>query len=470
MFTPEATRLRWLWQRICSFDRRVAVIWDGHSLSYGELAGRIELWSSRLNDRVGVGEPCAVVGDDTADACAAMLALLFRGAVAVPLCSLPLRLHDRCLTTARVSQVVNFTGEAGWQYCRRDPGSAPHPLLEELNRRGAAGIVLFTSGSSGDPKAVVWDAEKLIAKHKDRHKTYTTLSMLRLDHIGGLNTLFHTLCGGGTLVVTRSLKPAAVLDAVQRYRVQLLPTTPTFLRMMLISRTFEQFDLSSLELITYGTEPMSPGTLEDLCAALPHVRFKQTYGLSEIGILPTQSTRSDSVWLRLGGDDLGIRVVNGTLWVRAPDSMLGYLNAASPLDADGWLNTQDAVEVEGDAIRILGRRSEIINVGGEKVYPAEVEEVITRAGNVQEAIVYGQRNPITGQVVAAKVRLIQAEAQPQRRIMEICRARLAPHQVPMIIDFADGPLHNERGKTVRRKGNQSQHAPADENEFSEDSP
>src|SRR5262249_41134676 len=157
---------------------------------------------------------------------------------------------------------------------------------------------------------------------------------------------------------------------------------PTFLRMMLIACAHERFDLSSLKLITYGTEPMSAGTLRDLRNALPAVRIKQTYGSSELGILPTQSQASDSLWLKLGVET---RVHDGVLWVRSPAAMFGYLNHNSPFDADGWYNTMDAVEVEGEYMHILGRESEIINVGGEKVYPAEVEDVLLRAGNVREA-------------------------------------------------------------------------------------
>ena len=83
--------------------------------------------------------------------------------------------------------------------------------------------------------------------------------------------------------------------------------------------------------------------------------------------------------------------------------MLGYLNAPSPFDADGWFNTQDLVETDGDYIRILGRKSELINVGGEKVHPTEIENVLLQLDNVKDVTVRGRPNPITGEVVAAKI-------------------------------------------------------------------
>ncbi len=87
---------------------------------------------------------------------------------------------------------------------------------------------------------------------------------------------------------------------------------------------------------------------------MPHVDLKQTYGLSEVGILPTRSRDRDSLWLKLGGDDIGTRVIDGELWIRVPEGMLGYLNHPSPFTEDGWFNTHDAVEVDGDYVRILG--------------------------------------------------------------------------------------------------------------------
>ncbi len=95
--------------------------------------------------------------------------------------------------------------------------------------------------------------------------------------------------------------------------------------------------------------------------------------------------------------------------------MLGYLNAPSPFDEDGWYNTHDVVEVDGPYIRILGRTTELINVGGQKVYPSEVESALLEMDNVREATVWGEPNPVTGQVVAARVTLARPEDQPSVR-------------------------------------------------------
>jgi len=136
-----------------------------------------------------------------------------------------------------------------------------------------------------------------------------------------------------------------------------------------------------------------------------NVKLQQTYGLIEVGVLRSKSERNDSLWVRLGGENYATRIVNGILQIKSDSTMLGYLNAPSPFTKDGWFVTGDKVEVKGKYFKILGRESEIINVGGEKVYPAEVESVIQKIENVAEVTVFGKKNPLMGNIVCAKVRL-----------------------------------------------------------------
>jgi len=147
------------------------------------------------------------------------------------------------------------------------------------------------------------------------------------------------------------------------------------------SHLYSKYDLSSLKRITYGTEVMSQSTLDRVSAQFPGVSLLQTYGLSEVGVLRSQSREDGSLWVRLGGEGFKTKVVDGVLWVKSQYAMVGYLNSPSDFDADGWFNTQDQVEVDGDYFRILGRVTDIINVAGQKVYPAEVEEIILQVEN-----------------------------------------------------------------------------------------
>ena len=221
--------------------------------------------------------------------------------------------------------------------------------------------------------------------------------------------------------------------------------------MMLISGSHQRHDLSSLRLITYGTEPMPQGVLERLSTALPKVRFKQTYGLSELGIMPTKSRADDSLWVKLGGEGFDYEIRDGLLWIRSDMAMLGYLNAAAPFDERGYFNTQDMVETDGEWVRILGRASEIINVAGEKVFPSEVENVLLELPFVLDATVSGRRSHVTGHVVMATLKL---DAPADRRevtraVQEHCRARLEPFKVPVVVEISDADQHSVRYKKMR---------------------
>ena len=354
------------------------------------------------------------------------------------------------IEVAEVGFAIKFEGD-GACWSAASGGTVDHPLLRQLVHQGAPGLILFSSGSTGDSKASVLDFDKLLAKFQDARPAYRTLSFLLLDHIGGINTLFHVLCHGGTLVTAEDRSPRSVCTAIETHRVQLLPTTPTFLRMLLIAEAPKQHDLSSLEIITYGTEPMPASTLAAVREAFPTVRLKQTYGLSELGILPTQSRSSDSPWLKLGGGMFEHRVVDGVLWLRSQTAMLGYLNAPSPFDMDGWFNTQDLVEVDGEYMRILGRKSELINVGGEKVHPTEIENVLLELENVKDVTVRGTPNPITGEVVVARITPTRTENPElfRRRIRKFCQARLERYKMPAVIEFVEADHHGVRFKKSR---------------------
>jgi acyl-CoA synthetase (AMP-forming)/AMP-acid ligase II len=156
--------------------------------------------------------------------------------------------------------------------------------------------------------------------------------------------------------------------------------------------------------------------------------------------------------VKIGGEGFETRVVDGALQIRARSAMLGYLNAPSPFTEDGWLATGDAVETDGEYVRILGRRSEIINVGGEKVYPAEVESVIQKVDNVAAVTVRGERNPITGQIVCARVTPVLPEDPKELalRVKAFCRERLAPFQVPVKVQVTADRQYSDRFKKTRR--------------------
>jgi long-chain acyl-CoA synthetase len=447
----------WLAQRLRDWGSRPALVWRDASWSYLELDRAIEAWRAELGrNGIAQGDVVAICGDYSPNALAALLACLMNGNIIVPLTLASARGWERMMQTAEVGYAIQFDSDDQWRLVSYDR-RVSHPLLRALVERRAPGLILFSSGSTGEAKASALDFSRILEKFKPERPAYRTLAFLLMDHIGGINTFLHALSHGGLIVAAPDRKPDTICATIEARRIELLPTTPTFLRMLMISGAIHRRDLKSLKLVTYGTEPMPLSTLAAVRDSLPWVRLKQTYGLSELGILPTVSRDSASLWLKLGQVGFEHRIVDGVLWIRSETAMLGYLNAPSPFDSDGWFNTQDLVEVDGDFIRIVGRKSELINVAGEKVHPAEVENVLLQLGNVVDATVSARANPVTGQVVAAKITLMKPEDPDafKRRLRAFCRDRLDRYKTPALIEIVAEAHHGERFKKSRSS------APAD---------
>ncbi|HEV7732290.1 MAG TPA: fatty acid--CoA ligase family protein [Candidatus Binatia bacterium] len=442
----------WLQERMAEWPDQPAIVWHDRSFTFATMIELIQGWHRALDEHgVGAGQVVALEGDYSPESCSLLVALTERGAVAVPLSGVSAAERGEFLDIAEVQAVVTFGDEGQWAIEKR-PVQVTHQLTKDLIASGSPGLVLFSSGSTGKSKAALHDFGPLLEKYKVRRPALRTISFLLLDHIGGINTLFHVLSNGGTVVSVAARDPDTVCAAIARHAVELLPTSPTFLNLLLLSEAYMRHDLSSLKLATYGTEPMPESTLARLAEVLPNVRLQQTYGLSEVGILRSKSKDSKSLWVKVGGEGFETKIVDSVLWIRSRSAMLGYLNAPSPFDAEGWMNTQDMVEVDGEYIRILGRKTDIINVGGQKVYPAEVESTLLQMPNVKDVTVFGEKNPITGQVVVARIALNEDEPLPdlKKRMRAFCRDKLQPFKVPVKVELTDRAEHNARFKKIRR--------------------
>ena len=439
----------WLKESMARRDGSPAVVGPWGECSYSELLQRVDDWRSGILSDVPVGAVVAFDGDYGPGAISLVVALALNGNVLLPLSRDIAPSHAEFAAIAQAEYWITSV-ESGPKL-RRLENPATHQLYRELRERRAPGLILFSSGSTGANKCALHDLSRLLAKFTVPRHHYRTLVFLQLDHIGGMNTLFYTLANGGTAVVAHARTPVAVCRAIARHCVELLPTSPTFLNLLLLSEEYVRHDLSSLQLITYGTEPMPETTLRRLAGVFPQVRLLQTYGLSELGILRSQSRGSDSLWVRVGGEGFETKVVEGRLWIRAQSAMLGYLNAANPFDEDGFFDTGDIVDVDGEWIRFRGRQSEVINVGGNKVHPSAVESVLLEMTNVADVAVAAERSPLTGQVVSATVRLIDAEALDafKVRMRAFCASRLSTYAIPVRVRLADGPLHSARFKRHR---------------------
>ena len=429
----------------------ISIIWKGNKYSYKSLIKNIEKSILLIDSyRIKPGTVVALVGDFSPNSIALLLALIKKACIIVPLSGSTNTSEKQLFDIARVefSFIINENDDITTEKFSQISDNEYYKLIREKEHPG---LVLFTSGTTGEPKAAVHDFLAILEKFKLRRKALRTLNFLLFDHWGGLNTMFHILSNGGVVITTIDRNPENICKLIEKYKIELLPASPTFLNLMLLSGGYKNYDLSSLKIISYGTEPMPESTLKRLNKAFPGVNLYQTYGLIELGVMSSKSKKDDSLWVKVGGKGYKTRIVDGILHIKAKSAMLGYLNASSPFTDDGWFITGDEVLQKGNYIKILGRKSEIINVGGEKVYPQEVENVIQEMDNVAEVTVYGEKNSIIGNIVCAKIRLETNENKKQFiiKVKEFCRNKLETFKLPVKVLLSDENLYSSRFKKVR---------------------
>jgi acyl-coenzyme A synthetase/AMP-(fatty) acid ligase len=323
---------------------------------------------------------------------------------------------------------------------------------------GAAGLVLLSSGTTGEPKAILHDFDTLIAQKLERRATRSgsassILMMLLFDHIGGVNTLLNAILVGRPAVIPTERTPEEVCRLIEKHRVRLLPTSPTFLNLMLLGRLHEVHDLGSLRLITYGTEPMPAELLRRISAALPQARLLQTFGTSETGISTTVSESSRSTRFKIDDPDVQHRIVDGELQLRTRTQFLGYLNQeTTTVTEDGWFRTGDLVEQDQDGyLTITGRLRDVINVGGQKVLPLELESILLSSPLVEDCAVYGKPNAITGQSVWVDVRTAPglSKAEARQHVKQFLAERVERFKVPTRVNVVDSVGVSDRFKKKR---------------------
>jgi acyl-coenzyme A synthetase/AMP-(fatty) acid ligase len=431
------------------YAENTAIIWKDNNVSYTAILQRINYWRDKLNE-IQAQQIVCLEGDFSPETIALLYVLIEKNVVVVPLDIHQGKKNITKYDIAQVDMIIRVHDEQVTITERQTDGEK-NKLYQEIFACEAPGLVLFTSGSSGKPKGAVHDFSKLLNKFRTKRKALKTINFLLFDHWGGLNTLFHIMSNGGTVVILENRNPDYVAGLIEKYKVELLPTSPTFLNMLLLSRAYEGKDFSSLKVISYGAEPMPENLLVRLNRVFPEIRLQQTYGLIELGVMRSKSESNESLWVKIGGEGFETRVVDGMLQVKADSNMLGYLNAPSPFTEDGWFMTGDSVEEKDGYYRILGRKSELINVGGEKVFPQEVENVILEIPEISDAIVYGENNSITGKIVCAKVSYKGNEPKSEiiKKIKTFCRTRLQTFKVPVKITVVDETFENDRFKKNR---------------------
>lgn len=319
-----------------------------------------------------------------------------------------------------------------------DPGPVP-----ATSRRLGAGspLLILTTGTSGKPKAARHDWARLIAPVSGARPTPDARWLLayNLNQFAAVQMLLHVLSRQATLVVPASLAPAQVAATIKEAGITHVSGTPTFWR-LLCAHLDSGANVFPLQQITVSGEAVPAPVLDQLVARFPAAHISQIYASTEFGsALSVQDGRSGLPLSALErGDDADVqfRIRDGQLESRSQIGMLGYLG--EPDAGEGWRPTGDLVEVRDGRILFVGRTSEVINVGGVKVHPLPVEELVGRVPGVAMAHAYGRPNAVTGQIVVLDV--VAAPGCDTAAIETAIRAaceQLAPAGRPRRIRFVE---------------------------------
>lgn len=444
----------WFIKNLEKFDDQLALVFDDKEYTYHDITNQIKIYKNTLKS-IPRSSVVSIISDYSFYSIAAFLTLLDKSCVLVPIASNTIEEQIIRIEESKSDFIIKFDRNNHLIVKEvENPKGDSHQLITDIQSLAQAGLILFSSGSTGKPKAMLQNLENLCLAHKDkRPKSLKMIIFLMFDHIGGINTLLGSLMMGGVLVAPLNRDPLQVASLIEKYDVRVLPASPTFLNLLLISDAHNKFDLSSLRMITYGTESMPESLLLKLRATFKRIKFLQTFGTSETGIAQMKSRSSDSTFMKFDDPNLEYKIIERRLYLKSKTQISGYLNASmESFDDSGWFDTGDlAEETEDGYVKIIGRSKEIINVGGEKVLPIEIETLLLKMEEIDDCLVYGSSNSIMGQSVNAEIvtnkNITNREA---RKIIKIfCKDKIESYKIPSSVKVVDKTNFSARFKKMR---------------------
>jgi len=321
--------------------------------------------------------------------------------------------------------------------------------------------LMLTSGTSGLPKIVRHTLDGLagaiIADGPAHRHGATWATFYDIRRYGGLQIFLRALIGGGSMVLSEPGE--AIVAHVARLRagaVTHISGTPSHWRKLLMSGAAADF---SPRYVRLSGEIADQAVLDGLAQAFPHASIGHAYASTEAGVgFSVDDGREGFPAHLIGRNQAGVemKVIEGSLRIRSRRTARAYVGADAPplVDAEGFVDTGDMVELRGERYHFVGRRGGIINIGGLKVHPEEVEAVINRHASVRMSRARSRRSPITGAIVVADVILANGTDENRHEairaeILGQCRDRLAVWKVPAMIRFVERLDVTAAGKLAR---------------------
>jgi acyl-coenzyme A synthetase/AMP-(fatty) acid ligase len=353
------------------------------------------------------------------------------------------------------------------------PSTQVEPRVFTRGDTRATEWILFTSGTTGVPKMVVHTLATLagaIRPGSELAKPAVWCTFYDIRRFGGLQIFLRAVLGGGSLLLSSAEEPVA--DLLLRMRaagVSHITGTPSHWRRALMNPASREIEPEYARL---SGEIADQPILDALRACYPRAKIGHAFASTEAGVAFEVNDGfagfPASLVSRPNGE-VQMKIEDGSLRIRSPRAALRYLGEQPEplLDADGYVDTGDMLELHGDRYVFVGRRGGIINVGGLKIHPEEVEAVINCHPRVRFSLVRARKSPITGAVVVADVVLAAGSPRDdaagsgsggaaaggqetlKREILATCRSTLAAHKVPAMIRIVPSLPLTPAGKVAR---------------------
>jgi acyl-CoA synthetase (AMP-forming)/AMP-acid ligase II len=351
-------------------------------------------------------------------------------------------------------------------------------------------ILMYTSGTTGRPKGVPLRHHAFVSYVLENVEPASpeieerNLLTVPLYHVAGIQAMLAAIYGGRTLVMMKQFEVKEWMETIQREKATRAMLVPTMLKRVIDDPGFNQYDLSSLKVITYGAAPMPFEVIHKAIHVMPWARFINAYGQTETAstittlgpedhIIEGTEKEKEKKLKRLSSSigkplpDVEVKIVDeggerlppfgvGEILARGPRMMTGYWQdeqkTAQVMTGGGWLRTGDMGYVDEEGyIYLTGREDDMIIRGGENISPEEVERILHSHPKVEEAAVIGVSDPEWGQEPRAVVVLKKGETSTPEEIIEFCRSRLSGYKRPRSVVFIDSLPRSPMGKVLRKR-------------------
>lgn len=318
------------------------------------------------------------------------------------------------------------------------------------NKPDNGSITLFSSGTTGSAKMILFDPDSL------QHSALKAFSLKNklwvmtygLATYAGLQVFFSAYHNEGIIFypdVTQSLAPQ-----ISELDVQVISATPSYWR-SLINSWNPALKIPPLDQATLGGESVHQDILDQIKKVFNPKKITHIYASSEGGtsIVVSDGLEGFPASFLDQDKEVKLRVREGQLEIKTPFGMKGYVNKKTPITADGWIETGDLVEIKNSRVYFLGREDQAINVGGMKVHPEEVEKALEKLDEIHAACVYAKKNPMTGYMVAANIVMREGYSLDIPQLTKKLQSTLANYKIPRLIKQVDQIEVSPNGKKIR---------------------